>query len=209
VGGDSRSDGPETATDDDPYLWPGTDCLRNLLGIRDREEFNKAQHELVRARRLQLDETVLPGDYDTAHLQAFHRFLFQDVFDWAGQFRQGDISKDGMQFCPAGELTERLDAVFARVAARGHFVGTPWEPFVGGFAALYGDLNAIHPFREGNGRTQRAFLRQLAADAGWTVAWGSVGRFENARACERYMKKRKPHALISILAPVIQQRANR
>jgi cell filamentation protein len=194
--------------DDDPYLWPGTDCLRNLLGIRDREELHQAEHELVRARRLTLDKAFLPGAYDTAHLRAFHRYLFQDVYDWAGQFRTGDISKDGQQFCPAGQLTDRLDRLFSRVAARGLFVGMEWEQFVGGFAMLYGDLNAVHPFREGNGRTQRAFLRQLAANAGWTVDWSSLGRFANARACERYLKTGKPHTLVSILAPVIEPRVS-
>ena len=192
--------------DDDPYVWPGTDCLRNLLGIRDREEFHTAEHEIVRARRLQLDQAFLPGDYDTEHLRGFHRYLFQDVYEWAGQFRQGDISKDGQPFTPAGELTERLDRLFDRVAARKLFVGMEWEQFIGGFAMLYGDLNGIHPFREGNGRTQRAFLRQLAAHAGWTVDWSSLGRFANARACERYLKTGKSHALIKLLAPITTQR---
>jgi cell filamentation protein len=191
--------------DDDPYVWPGTDCLRNRLGIRDREELHTAEHEIVRARRLELDRKDLPGDYDTDHLRAFHRYLFQDVYDWAGEFRAGDISKDGQQFCPAAELTDRLDRLFDRVAARKAFVGMEWEQFVGGFAMLYGDLNAIHPFREGNGRTQRAFLRQLAAHAGWTVDWSSLGRFANARACERYLKKGKPHTLINLLAPIIER----
>jgi cell filamentation protein len=195
--------------DDDPYVWPGTDCLKNLLGIRDREELHKAEHEVVRARRLQLDTAFLPGDYDTDHLRGFHRYLFQDVYDWAGQFRQGDISKDGQPFTPGGQLIERLDALFARVAARKLLVGMDWEPFVGGFALVYGDLNAIHPFREGNGRTQRAFLRQLAAHAGWTVDWSALGRFANARACERYMKTGKPHHLVRVLAPIIVARTNR
>jgi cell filamentation protein, protein adenylyltransferase len=202
-----KLDGARSGLDDDPYLWPGTDCLRNLLGIRDREEFHTAEHEVVRARRLQLDQEFLPGDYDTAHLRAFHQFLFQDVYDWAGRFREGDISKDGQPFCPAGELADRLDRLFARVAARRLFVGMDWEQFIGSFAVLYGDLNAIHPFREGNGRTQRAFLRQLAANAGWTVDWSSLGRFANARACERYMKKGKPHALVRVLAPIVKPRA--
>jgi cell filamentation protein len=193
--------------DDDPYLWPGTDCLRNLLGIRDREEFHTAEHEIVRNRRLELDKAFLPGAYDTAHLQGFHHYLFQDVYDWAGQFRLGEISKDGQPFCPATELAERLDQIFARVAERDAFVGMGWEHFVGAFSMLYGDLNAVHPFREGNGRTQRAFLRQLAAHAGWTVDWSALGRFANARACERFMKKRKPQALIAILAPIIEARA--
>ncbi|MDT3440657.1 MULTISPECIES: Fic family protein [unclassified Pseudofrankia] len=192
--------------DEDPYCWPGAACLRNLLDIRDADELSKAEHELVGIRTAELTASVVPGAYDTAHLLRFHRLLFRDVYDWAGQLRTGNISKGDVSFCDAQLVPERLDQLFAKLAVRRFLVPLEWDGFVMSFASLYGELNAIHPFREGNGRTQRAFLRQLAAHAGWTVAWQSLERRANDKACGEYLRTSRPHALIRLLAPAIEPR---
>jgi cell filamentation protein len=192
--------------DDDPYVWPGTAVLRNLLGIRDAAELNRAEHELAAVRTARLTVTVVPGAYDTAHLRRFHRLLFGDVYDWASQLRTGNISKGDVSFAPAQVLSVWLDQLFTELAARRHLVALEWDEFVAAFAALYGELNAIHPFREGNGRTQRAFLRQLAAHAGWTVAWEALDRAENDRACREYVVTARPGALVRLLTPAIEPR---
>jgi len=193
--------------DEDPYCWPGTACLRNLLGLRDAAELDRVEHELVGVRTAGLTVSAVPGAYDRAHLLGFHLLLFQDVYDWAGRPRIGDITRGTSTFCPAPLITSRLDALFAELAARRLLTRVDdWDDFIVAFASLYGALNAIHPFREGNGRTQRAFLRQLAAHAGWTVAWERLERRANDGACHAYGVTGRPDALVKLLAPVIQPR---
>lgn len=196
----------EGPVDEDPYCWPGTSCLRNLLGIRDSHELSNAEHELVGIRTAEIAASPVPGEYDTAHLQRFHKTMFQDVYDWAGDLRIGNISKGDISFVAADQVRERLDTMFAKLAQRGHLTTLEWDDYVIGFAGLYGELNAIHPFREGNGRTQRAFLRQLAGHAGYGIAWNSLQRRANDQACSKYLRTGRPQALIRLLAPAIQPR---
>jgi len=192
--------------DEDPYCWPGTSCLRNLLGIHDPKELDRAEHEIVGVRTAELTASVVPGTYDTAHLLRFHRLIFRDVYDWAGQPRTGDISKGSVSFCRVQDLQHRLDLLFTHLAARRFLASLERDAFVVAFASLYGELNAIHPFREGNGRTQRAFLRQLGAHAGWTIAWQHLERAANDGACRDYATTSKPDSLIKLLTPIIEPR---
>ncbi|WP_045875751.1 Fic family protein [Pseudofrankia sp. DC12] len=193
--------------DDDPYCWPGTRCLRNLLDVRDLEELDKAEHEIVGVRTVELTTSVVPGAYDTAHLLRFHRLLFRDVYDWAGQIRLGNISKGNAPFCDVRLVGARLDQLFAELAGHRFLASLEREPFVASFGSLYGELNSIHPFREGNGRTQRAFLRQLAAHAGWSVRWESLERSANDGACREYLRSGRTATMIELLAPIVEPRA--
>jgi cell filamentation protein len=192
--------------DEDPYCWPGTTCLRNLLGIRDPARLETAEHEIVGVRAALLTVSGVPGAYDTVHLFRFHRLLFRDVYDWAGRPRTGNIARGDQSFCPAPLLASRLEQLLAGLAAHRFLVALDREAFVASLASLYGELNAIHPFREGNGRTQRAFLRQLAAHAGWTVAWEALRRPANDGACRQYLVSADPGPLAALLAPVVTPR---
>lgn len=80
---------------DDPYCYPGSNLLRNLLGLHDRSELERAERQLI---QLRIEEGTPSGNFDLNHLQAIHRHLFQDIYDWAGEIRQVEISKDGSQF---------------------------------------------------------------------------------------------------------------
>ena len=115
-----------------------------------------------------LANSHLTGRYDLAHLQAFHRFVFGDVYPWAGQVRT--ISKAESMFC----LPQYIDGYAADIATplarQDHLTGLDRPAFLDGLAELWADLNALHPFREGNGRATRALLSQLARDAGHPIA---------------------------------------
>lgn len=79
----------------DPYLWPDADCLRNKLGIKDPEMLAQFEDRIVSSRDVDLAMQTLPGEYNLQHFQRFHWSLFRDVYDWAGQARTVDITKDG------------------------------------------------------------------------------------------------------------------
>jgi cell filamentation protein len=94
----------------DPYLDPAGSVLRNLLGITDAQELSQAEAALTASRLVDLERRRLPGRYDLAHLQAFHRRIFADVYDWAGQLRTVSIAKAGEVFCLPQHLASRSSA---------------------------------------------------------------------------------------------------
>jgi cell filamentation protein len=164
----------------DPYALPNG-VLRNKLGITDPLVLAQAEADITNARLLSLARRLLPGAYDLLHLQGFHSVVFGDLYDWAGQLRTVNIAKQ-TPFCPAVNLRTFATEIFDRLRSADHLRGLERSEFVRRAAELYGDLNALHPFREGNGRTQRAFLGQLSAEAGWSISWAVLDPEENRAA---------------------------
>jgi cell filamentation protein len=167
----------------DPYIDLGTGVLRNRLGITDAAELAQAESELTSYRLIELRRTGLSGRYDLAHLQAFHRYIFGDLYDWAGELRSVSIGK-GDLFCLPQHLGSFAEDVFGKLARAGHLRSLKRAAFVDSLTALLADVNALHPFREGNGRTQRAFLAQLARDAGHPIHWAGMDPAVNVTASQ-------------------------
>ena len=159
---------------DDPYTDPGTGVLFNLLGITDQKALDEAEADIVSARLVELAQRPVSGNFDTAHLQAIHRHLFSDIYEWAGSFRTIGISKGNSMFCMPAHLDSFGAAIFRTLHQERRLSGLALPQFVERAAYFLGELNAFHPFREGNGRTQREFIRQLAATNGFEVMWSNV-----------------------------------
>ncbi|MYE58582.1 MAG: cell division protein [Alphaproteobacteria bacterium] len=150
-------------SDRDYCYPPDFTVLRNRLDIRDARALDAAERSLVAQRLL---EPVPAGDFDLAHLRAIHRHLFQDIYAWAGEVRTVEISKGGSQFQPRRFIATGMADVHRRIVAAGYFRGLGPDGFAAGAGSVLGDVNHVHPFREGNGRTQFQYLKQLAARAG-------------------------------------------
>jgi len=148
---------------DDPYVYPDSDVLRNLPGIRDQTALDKFERVAV---ALRVEQGVPTGRFDLNHLKAIHHHLFQDVYPWAGEIRSVRMSKGDSAFLPARFIETGMRDVHARVQSRNHLRELDRQTFVKEVATIIGDLNHIHPFREGNGRTQMHYLLQLANQAG-------------------------------------------
>ncbi|MEQ3552834.1 Fic family protein [Pseudonocardia nematodicida] len=168
-------------TGPDPYLDLDAGVLRNRLRITDPAELAQVEAELTALRLIELRRQPLPGRYDLDHLQDFHHHIFSDLYDWAGQLRTVSIGK-GQLFCLPQHLETFASDIFDRLHDQQILRGRDLDGFIDGLAELLGDINALHPFREGNGRTQRAFLAQLAADAGYELRWTAMDPAENNRA---------------------------
>ena len=113
-----------------------------------------------------------------AHLQSLHKHLFQDVFPWAGEFRLVNISKGSSTFGLVMHIHGALEEMLAKLKTEGFLKGLTPVAFAARAAFYLGEVNAIHPFREGNGRTQREFLRQLALQAGHPLSWAGFTHHE-------------------------------
>lgn len=165
----------------DPYVDAETGVLRNRLGITDLRRLQEAEAGLTLAALADLGIRVLPGGYDLDHLRSFHREIFGDVYPWAGELRVVGIAKSD-PFCLPQHIEAYAADVFAALAKERHLRGLPREGFLERLTHYFAEVNAVHPFREGNGRTQRAFFRQLSREAGWSLDWSGLDRHENARA---------------------------
>jgi cell filamentation protein len=172
----------------DPYL---TDAgvFKNLLGINDALELQGAETNLAELRIVELRKGLGPeGRFDANHLRALHHHLFQDVYPWAGRTRGDGIEVDGQVlaalpviakeqtiFTLSPRVNQQLDHLLESIGEVG-FAGLTRSELTERAAQVLGRLNSIHPFREGNGRTQRVFVDALAQSAGLQLAWDVVSR---------------------------------
>lgn len=180
----------------DPHYCypPDFTVLKNKLNLRDARELEFFETEFVMQR---IAEGVPQGDFDLVHLKAIHRHLFQDVYDWAGEVRTVEISKGGHQFQFRRFIGSGMADVHRRLVARDYLKHLSAADFARAAGDIMGDVNYVHPFREGNGRTQLLYLEQLAQQAGhaidlkrldrtlWMAASreAHVGRYEAMSRC--------------------------
>ncbi len=169
--------------DNDPHSQDGHACPRNFFGVTDYRELKDHEEADVTARLLQLQFQKALGRFDTGHLRKIHWHLFQDVFPWAGELRVVGLAKvGGAPFANPQFLSMALGALFEELKTEKLLAGLSREAFARRAAYYWGELNAIHPFREGNGRTQREFLRQLASQTGHKLLWTELQQEENTVA---------------------------
>ncbi|MEO0639086.1 MAG: Fic family protein [Bacteroidota bacterium] len=153
------------------YRYPNSSVLRNKFGIQDFEQLDKKERLYVRTR---MRDRIPKGKYDLTHLQAIHKHLFQDVYEWAGDIRETNISKGGSFFMPADRIRFAMMDVEKRIKKSDYLKGLRPQSFAKQASHIIGDINHIHPFREGNGRTQLVFLKQLGKKAGHRIDLAQV-----------------------------------
>jgi len=173
-----------TTGSSDPYLYPGTNVLKNLRGLTDPGFLERFEARRTHRRIAELIDTPVAGRFDVAHLKAIHRNIFQDVYEWAGQFRTVNISKGGHLFGLAGFLEPALRQILEELASENYLADLDAAGFAGRAAWFLGELNAAHPFREGNGRTQREFMREVGLRAGHYIDWRATTPEEMTEASQ-------------------------
>lgn len=151
---------------EDPYTYPGSTVLKNLLDLRDPERLAAFEAEISTQRAT---EPLPLGAFDFPHYCAVHRHLFQDVYEWAGQPRTVRISKGGNPFCFPENIKAQADRLFADLRAAAFYRDLRPREFAEKSAHFLAELNAIHAFREGNGRAQLTFFDMLASYVGHSL----------------------------------------
>ncbi|HEY5411743.1 MAG TPA: Fic family protein [Caulobacteraceae bacterium] len=147
----------------DPYCYPGSDVLRNRPGLIDQGRLDEFEAAATTQRA---DEPLPGGRRSVSHYRAIHRHLFQDVYGWAGRFRTVRLSKSGSAFCYPEYIGREMRELFAALHSSDFLRSRSPEAFADGASEFLATLNAIHPFREGNGRAQTLFLALLGDQAG-------------------------------------------
>ncbi|MCF5468272.1 putative adenosine monophosphate-protein transferase Fic [Pseudomonas syringae] len=167
-------------SDQDPYCYPGTSILKNRLNLISDGLLAEAERALSEVA-LSLIEFA-PPPYDLPYLKYLHRLLFADLYDWAGELRTVDISKGNTRFCTTTRIEPEAKKIFAPLADANWLQDLEREQLVNASAVAFGDLNVIHPFREGNGRAQRVLFEHLITNAGYEISWWAVGAEEWTQA---------------------------
>jgi cell filamentation protein len=151
---------------DKKYCYPGTNVLKNKLDIRDLDFLHQAERDYSSIRQAEIVKKGVTGDFSMKHLCSIHRQLFQDIYTWAGKTRTVDISK-GTIFCLVQFIDSQFDDMYRKLKKENFLKDiTDKREMAVRLAYYLGELNMIHPFREGNGRTQRIYIEQLCLNNG-------------------------------------------
>lgn len=187
---------------DDPYVYPDSAVLRNLAGIRDANRLREFESLATFKRILQLEYSPLKGTFDISHVQSIHQHIFQDVYSWAGVFRTVDLGKENHWFCRVEFIRKSLTDLLEKLKDENYLRAPDLESFTRRAGYYLGELNAIHPFREGNGRVQREFIREMGLQAGLGINWSNVSREEMYSASEISFNTGNSKPLVQILVAI-------
>ncbi len=188
---------------EDPYSDPVTGVLYNKLGLATAAGLEAAEREITHTALILLDESPVSASFDLPHLQEIHKRIFDDIYEWAGQIRTVAIAKAAM-FCLPQYIDSSAAVIFRQLRDEDCLRGLRRDAFVGRVAYYMGEINALHPFREGNGRAQRAFLGQVARGAGFTLAWQHLDPLRNVEVSAAIMRG-DPEPMYVMLGTLVRE----
>lgn len=161
------------------YCYPGTDVLKNKLGIRNDDALTIAEREITSLKILKLYNISIMDKFDFDTLCKIHKIIFEDIYEWAGIIRRGDfLSKGNSIFCRGPYIIQNASVIFGNIHKENSLCGLTKLKFIERLAYYMGEINALHPFREGNGRTAREFYRQLAYNANYVLDFSKTDKEE-------------------------------
>ncbi|MCK4091349.1 putative adenosine monophosphate-protein transferase Fic [Acinetobacter radioresistens] len=160
----------------DHYCYPNTTVLKNKLNIQDMNELENAEREITALTIQSINFKKFP--YDLNYMKELHFKLFSNLYTWAGQVRDVDISKGGTRFCTCSRIEIEAKKLFSQLEGKSWLTGLEINDFCEKLAEFYIEFNMIHPFREGNGRVQRLLFEHIALAASYDLNWDNVSKTE-------------------------------
>lgn len=156
------------------YCYPGSDVLINHFSIHDDNKLKELEtvYTLLRLSELKLKKPADPLDMDA--FIDIHRAILQDIYPFAGELRKEMISKGSSSFAHPDHIEVQMHRIFNELKEENYLKDLTREKMIERLAHYLAELNALHPFREGNGRTVREFARQLMANAGYQLDWEKI-----------------------------------
>lgn len=151
------------------YCYEGTNVLINKLNIKNSKDLENYETSVVAIKLMALHKKGITGNFDKEHFISIHKFLFEDIYPFAGSFRTENIAKEYFQFAQWEYIDSELTRILTKLKEEDFLADLNKEDFARKLAYYWSELNVLHPFREGNGRTTREFLRQLALKNGYVL----------------------------------------
>lgn len=158
------------------YCYPDTDVLINKLDIHSKSELKIAEEEFTAVKQMALLQEPIKGRFTKTHLFRIHKFLFENVYPFAGRIRKEQISKGDTMFYPPDLIDRELERVFKNIHSPKLLTEKDAEKQVQNLSQTMAELNIIHPFREENGRSIRELIRCMALEYGLRINWGNTDR---------------------------------
>lgn len=151
----------------DPYIYPGTDILKNILDIKDKKILDDAEADYVSLRLRELAESPLAGNYDFTHISRMHRYMFQDIYAWAGKVRTINIEKEepalgglSIEYSDKSKIVNDLSQALLEMTSRS-WAELCLDDRIKCFSKDLAAVWKVHGFREGNTRLAVTFCCQF------------------------------------------------
>jgi cell filamentation protein len=164
------------------YFTDSEDVIRNKLGISDPDELRAVEARISYIRQIEIESEPVPSRFDFPLLKRIHKRLFEDIYSFAGKIRVVDITKGPIPFCYVQHIDSEQRRIFEELKKEEFLANHDFKSFIEKVTYFASELNALHPFREGNGRTIRLFLRLLARHAGYQIQYDQCGQDELLQA---------------------------
>ena len=167
------------------YCYKESDVLVNKFDIRDNKKLEEIERKIVLAKLYELRQNNRIGNFDVNHFVGIHKFLFEDIYPFAGLFRTENIAKGNFSFAEWEYIEDELKRILDQLKEENYLQNLDREMFIKRLSYYMAELNVLHPFREGNGRTIREFIRQLAYKNGYVLNLKNIKPKDMLDACIR------------------------
>ena len=184
------------------YCYNDTNVLKNKFGIKDFNTLKCIEEEIVSAKMYELMKNPVLGRFSRTHFFKIHQFLFGDIYSFAGKVRKEQIWKGDTMFYPPSSIDNELHKIF-NVISNCKKRKLDKDEFIDKTAYIMTELNIVHPFREGNGRAIREFIRQWLWNSGYNLNWGNVDKNIILEASIKSVDDYR--ALVTVLNKCIEQ----
>jgi Protein involved in cell division len=161
------------------YCYPDSAILINKYDIKNEDLLNRAERKLTELKAVELVNNPVKGNFDFKHFCDIHKFLFEDIYEWAGQKRKGGfMSKGSTVFAKSEFIESSFNEYYERLVKDNFLKSLDKDAFCKSLAYYMSEINKIHPFREGNGRTSKIYFEQLAENAGYDLDFSMIDKDE-------------------------------
>jgi cell filamentation protein len=174
------------------YCYPGTDVLINKFNIHDAKHLQSIEKIMTSIKIGELRTKPIKGQFNIDHLKEIHKYIFGDIYPFAGEFRDVSIIKGNVRFANPLYIEENAKRLFQELKNENDLVGLDKDELSQRLAYYFAEINILHVFREGNGRTQREFIREVALLSGYDIDWRKISRDEYMNASKKSVYDTKP-----------------
>lgn len=142
------------------YTYPASNVIKNKMDIKDEKKLEEYERQMVAFKLATIRKHKMPEKFDANRLKYIHEFLFSEIYDFAGKYREENITKDNFMFAQFEYIDENVNEILNKIDVE-KLKEMSFDEKLKNISYYMTELNVLHPFREGNGRTIREFIRQL------------------------------------------------